>query len=132
VTEIEGLAFKGCTGLEHCLINENSNLVEIGEEAFAGCYCLRSFYVPKNVARIGANCFKECLSLFRLKFGSGDTLRRIVRDLTLDEALYDLGIIEISSLFGIEIDDDCSDLSFPLWISIADESSQLTLVRDFC
>jgi hypothetical protein len=51
-----------------------------------------------------------------------------VRDLTLDEALYDLGIIEISSLFGIEVDDDCLDLSFPLWISVPDESSQLTIV----
>jgi hypothetical protein len=128
VTEIEGFAFKGCTGLEHCLINQNSNLVEIGDEAFAGCRCLRSFYFPKKVARIGANCFRECHSLFRLKFGSGDTLSRIVRDLTLDEALDDLGIIEISSMFGIEVDDDCLDLSFPLWISVSDESSQLTIV----
>jgi hypothetical protein len=131
VTEIEGFAFKWCTGLEHCLINQNSNLIEIGEEAFAGCYCLRSFYFPKNVARIGANCFKECHSLFGLKFGSGDTVRRLVRDLTLDEAFDDLGIIEISSPFGIEVDDDFLDLSFPGWCSVTDESSQLTLVRDF-
>jgi hypothetical protein len=54
-----------------------------------------------------------------------------VRDLTLDEALDDLGIIEISGMFGIEVDDDFSDLSFPLWISVSDESSQLTLVRYF-
>jgi hypothetical protein len=131
VIEIEAFAFQGCIGLEHCLINQNSILVEIGEEAFAACHCLRSFYVPKNVARIGANCFKECHSLFGLKFGSGDTLRRIVRDLTLDETLDDLGIIEISSLFRMEVDNDVSDLSFPGWISVADESSPLTLAREF-
>jgi hypothetical protein len=55
-----------------------------------------------------------------------------VRDLTLDEALYDLGIIEIWGMFGIEVDDDCCDLSFPGWSSVTDESSELTLVRYLC
>jgi hypothetical protein len=131
VTEIDESAFKECIGLEECSIPKDAMLVRIGQEAFAGCSSLRSFYVPKNVERIGGNCFNKCPSLFRLKFGSGDTLKKIVRDKTLDEALEDLGFSEFSSLFRIEDENDCSDLSFPGWISVAGESSHLTLARDF-
>jgi hypothetical protein len=98
VCEIEEFAFKACTGLEECWVDRNALLVRMGEEAFAGCSCLRSFYVPKTVEEIGENCFKKCCSLFRLRFGSGDALKRIVRDTTLDEALEHLGVTEIWSL----------------------------------
>jgi hypothetical protein len=106
-------------------------LVKIGEEAFAGCSCLRSFYVPKSVEKIGENCFRECPSLSRLKFGSGDTLRRIVRDRTLAEAMEHLGFTETSSLFRIEVEEAGSDLALPGWIRLADEGSYVTLAPDF-
>jgi hypothetical protein len=100
-------------------------------EAFAECSSLISFGLPKTVEGIGENCFKKYLSLSRLKFGSGDSLKRIVRDLTLDEALEHLGVSVISSQFRIEVEDDCSDLSFPGWVSVVDERSHLTLAPDF-
>jgi hypothetical protein len=131
VTEIEESAFKDCIGLEDCWIHENALLTTIGQKAFAGCSCLRSFYVPKSVEEIGEKCFKKCASLSRLKFGSGDTLKRIVRTGTLDEALEHLGFTEISQLFRIEVEDDCTDLTFPGWVPVADEVSHLTLARDF-
>jgi hypothetical protein len=131
VIEIEEFAFKECFGLEECSSDKDAMLARIGEEAFAGCCSLRSFYVPKKVERIGENCFKKCPSLSRLKFGSGDTLKKIVRDRTLDEALEHFGFTEISSLFRIEVEDDVSDFSFPGWIPVGDESSPLTLARDF-
>jgi hypothetical protein len=130
VTEIDEFAFKDCIGVEEFSIHKDTMLVRIGEEAFAGCSSLRSFYVPKKVEAIGENCFSMCPSLSRLKFGSGDTLGRIVRDGALDEALEHLGVTEITRLFRIEVDEDGSDLSFPGWISVADGSSHLTLRPD--
>jgi hypothetical protein len=55
----------------------------------------------------------------------------MARDLILDEALEHLGSNEISTLFRIEVENDCSDLSFPGWISVADERLYLTLAQDF-
>jgi hypothetical protein len=130
VTEIEEFAFKDCFVLEECSIPRDAILTKIGE-AFAGCSCLRLFYVPKNAEGIEENFFTKCRSLFRLMLGSGDTLKRIMKNRTLDEVLENLGITEISSLFRIEVEEDGSDLSFPGWISVDDESSHLTLARDF-
>jgi hypothetical protein len=131
VAEIEALAFKECIGLEDCSIHEDAILMKIGQEAFAGCSCLRSFYVPKAIEGIGENCFKKCPSLSRLKFGSGDTLKKIVSRRTLDEALEHLGFTEVSRLFRIEVEDDDLDLLFPGWIRVAGDGSHLTLGRDF-
>jgi hypothetical protein len=131
VTEIEESAFQACIGLEECSIHKDAMLVRIGEEAFAGCCCLRSFYVPRNVEGIGENCFTKCLSLSRLKFGSGEALKRIVRDLTLNEVLDNLGFTDISNLFRIEVDEDGSDLEFPGWVPVADGNSHLVLAPDF-
>jgi hypothetical protein len=130
VIEIEESAFKDCIGLEECSIHRNAILVKIGQEAFAGCCCLRSFYVPKSVEGIEENCFKECPSLSLLEFGCGDTLKKIVGDTTLDEALEHLGFTEITSLFRIKIEEDDSTLSFPGWIHVADDGSHLILARD--
>jgi hypothetical protein len=130
VTEIEGSAFKDCIGLEECSIHKDAVLTAIGQEAFSGCSCLRSFYVPKNVGEIGENCFWNCPSLLRLNFGCGQTLKSLVRDLTLDESLEHLGVTEISGLFRIEMEEDVPDLSFPGWVYVTGESSQLTLTRD--
>jgi hypothetical protein len=131
VIEIDEFAFQECFGLEFCAIHENAMLLRIGNEAFAGCICLRSFYFPKKVERIGENCFGNCRSLSRLRFGSRDTLRKIVRDAALNESLEYLGFTEISHRFRIEVEDDGWDLSFPGWISVADEGSHLTLALQF-
>jgi hypothetical protein len=130
VTEIDESAFKDCIGLEDCSIHEDALLTKIGKEAFAGCYSLRSLYVPKNVREIGENCFRKCPSLFGLGFGSGETLKRMVRDATLDEALEHLGVIEISSLFQIEVDPHGPHVGLSGWIPVADASSQVTLALD--
>jgi hypothetical protein len=53
VREIEESAFKDCIGLEVYSIHKGSMLVRIGQAAFAGSFCPKSFYVPKSVERIG-------------------------------------------------------------------------------
>jgi hypothetical protein len=131
VSEIGEFAFKTCIGLEECSVDDVAILTKIGEEVFTGCSCLRSFYIPKNVERIGENCFKQCPSLFRLKFGSGDTLKKIVGAKTLDEALEHLGIPGIARIFRIEVEQDGTDLVFPGSIPVADDNSHLTLSRGF-
>jgi hypothetical protein len=52
-----------------------------------------------------------------------------VSERALDEALEYLGVMEITILFRIEVEDDVSDLSFPGWVSVADGDSNLTLAR---
>jgi hypothetical protein len=83
---IEESAFKGCIGLESCLVAQNSNLLRIENEAFSGCQSLRSFDIPESVEGIGEKCFQKCISLHRLRFVSGKSLKKFVGDLTLDEA----------------------------------------------
>jgi hypothetical protein len=121
-SEIEEFAFKECIGLEECPVTWEAILTKIEQEAFAGWISLRLSYVPKSVQRIGENCFRECPSLSRLRFGSEDTLKRIMGDTTLDEALKYLGFTEISSLIGMEVEEDVFDLSFPGRILVAGES----------
>jgi hypothetical protein len=130
LSEIEDFALKECIGLEYFRVPEDAILRKIGDEAFAGCTCLKFFYFPKNVESIGKNCFQKCPSLSRLRFGSGDTLKRIVGDTALDEALEHLGFSDIWGLFRIEVEEDVSDLSFPGWIPVANEGSHLTLASD--
>jgi hypothetical protein len=113
LSEIDDFAFKECIGLEYFRVEEDAILTKIGQELFAGCSSLGSFYVPKTVEEIGENCFKKCPSLSRLWFGSGDTLKSLVRDMTLDAALERLGVSDVSGLFRIEVDEDCADLMFP-------------------
>jgi hypothetical protein len=63
---------------------------------------------------------------------SGESLKKFVRDLTLDEALENLGFDEFSVVFRIkiEVDDGRIDLVFPGWSSVGDDLSHFTLVHD--
>jgi hypothetical protein len=103
---IEAAAFKGCTGLECCVVAESAKLMRIEKEAFAERCSLRAFYVPLNVDFMGENCFKSCVSLCRLRFGSGYSLKRLIDDSILDEVLETIGLGQISILLRIEMEDD--------------------------
>jgi hypothetical protein len=100
---IEEAAFNNCNGMESCTIPENANLQRIEKEAFSGCRSLRSFFIPPCVEAIGENCFHKCVSLRRLKFASNESLKKVIGDFTLDEALDSMGLNEIMSLLRIEI-----------------------------
>jgi hypothetical protein len=51
LSEIDESAFEECIGLEDCSLSENSILVKISQEAFAGCISLRLFYMFGRVLR---------------------------------------------------------------------------------
>jgi hypothetical protein len=112
------------------LIAENTILRRIEKEAFTECHSLKSFSVPKSVETIGEDCFKDCHSLSRLSFVSSDLLKQFVGDCTLDEALENIGLAEISTRFRIEIDERGACFEFPGWSSVAHGSSHLVLIQD--
>jgi hypothetical protein len=122
-------AFRKCDGLEQCLMDRDAALVRIEEKAFTDCRSLRSFDVPKSVARIGRKCFKRCRCLHQLTFGCTATLKRIIGDVILDEALDQIGFADISGLFRIEVNDEGVDLEFPGWISVGEGDSTLVLIQ---
>jgi hypothetical protein len=132
VAVIEKYAFEGCDGLESCSIDEDSSLVTIGYAAFAKCASLRSFAIPRRVGEISNGCFIGSMYLYRLKFKSSESLKRVVHDRSMDDALYELGVSTSSGLFEIEVEDGGVELQFPGWVSVpADERNlHLTLVRD--
>jgi hypothetical protein len=127
---IEEGSFEGCTELESCLIARDSSLVTISARAFAKCTSLRSFAIPQQVGEIGSNCFSECIYLCRLKFGSSESLKRILGDRSPVAALDEFGVIVNSSLFRIEIEDEGVELKFPGWDNIGEWNSQLSLAGD--
>jgi hypothetical protein len=133
VTILSESAFEGCRELESCLIDEDSSLVAIGATTFAKCTSLRSFSIPRRVEEIGRNCFNGCIHLDRLAFGSSESLKQVVGDRSLDEALDDFGVSANSSLFRIEVEDGGAEFEFPGWVSVpgGSEVLEVWLVRDF-
>lgn len=77
VTEIESLAFKGCSLLIEVTFAENSNLKSIGYDAFAECVVLLCVTIPKSVETIGENCFNNCLNLSEVRFEAASKLNSI-------------------------------------------------------
>jgi hypothetical protein len=129
---VEESSFEGCSELESCLIAENSSLVTIGARAFAGCTSLRFFHFPPQVREIGTHCFIGCIHLYQLEFPSSESLKTIVGDRSLDDALYEFGVSESSSLLRIEVEDGGVELEFAGWSSVSggdDGDFHLTLVR---
>jgi hypothetical protein len=112
------------------LIDKDSSLVAIGAKAFAKCASLRSFDVPPRVGNIGGSCFNRCTCLFRLKFASSESLKRVVGDRSLDDALEEFGLS--SGVIKIEVEDGGVEVKFPGWVSLpfGKGDLDLTLVRD--
>jgi hypothetical protein len=129
---IEERAFKGCSELESCFIANDSSLVMIGNRAFAKCTSLRSFSIPSLIESIGSQCFKKCIYLYRLKFNSSESVRRVICNRPLDNALYEFGVNANSGLFRIDVENGEIDLKFAGWISArSDEGAfDFSLVQD--
>jgi hypothetical protein len=79
-------------------MDENSLLVTIGARAFAKL-------IARRVERIGRGCFTGCMYLYRLRFGSSESLKRAIGDRSLDDALDELGVMGSSTLIRIDVDD---------------------------
>ena len=55
----------GCKDLTSIDLS-NTNIVNIGEDAFKGCVKLETIYFPKQVVNISGEAFLECLSLNKI------------------------------------------------------------------
>jgi hypothetical protein len=104
VTVIEKYAFEGCDGLESCSMDEDSSLVTIGYAAFANCASLKSFTIPRRVGEISNDCFIGCKYLYRLKFKSSESLKRVVGDRSMDDARDKLGVsLQVRGYSGLRL-----------------------------
>ena len=56
-------AFKGCVNLKTIIFEDESQLKEIGPNAFSECVSLETIEIPKSVTKIDASAFKGCKSL---------------------------------------------------------------------
>jgi hypothetical protein len=113
-------AFKGCSGLESCSIVQDGNLVRIEREAFSDCCSLRSFDVPVSVELIGDDCFKKCVSLYRLRFASVEVSKKFVSDLRVDESLERIGLDEIRTDLRVEFYDGGVNYELAGWSPVSD------------
>jgi hypothetical protein len=73
-----------------CWIAENANLVRIEKESFSECHWLRSLCFPKDVEVVSEDCFRKWFSVFQLRFVSAESLKRLVGDSPVDEAVENL------------------------------------------
>lgn len=73
---LEG-AFKNCNLLIETVISTNSQMTEIGDEAFSGCSSLEKFIVPQSVKTIGNRAFENCINLIDFGFEQGTIVEQI-------------------------------------------------------
>lgn len=80
---IDACAFNGCTNLAVVTFEQDSKLIEFGDEkidrsgAFAGCTSLKSIQIPANVEKIGIGTFKNCSQLSTVIFESNSCIGKI-------------------------------------------------------
>jgi hypothetical protein len=131
LTILEESSFEGCAELEFCLIDGNSKLITISGRALARCTSLRSFSIPQHVGEIGS--FSDCIHLYRLKFASSKSLKRIIASISLDDASWSFGVSPSPSLFRIDIEDGGEELNHPGWASLGscEGDVKLWFVREY-
>lgn len=96
VETIGAQAFSTCTNLKKITFDENSNLINIGEQAFYGCETLKTIAIPSNVTDIGSQCFYNCTNLKTISFADNSSLKTVG-----SQAFAKSGITEISLPDGV-------------------------------
>lgn len=61
VTEIEGMAFKGCKDLKTVVMHDSTKV--IGDYAFMDCTKLEKVNLPLNMERLGRSAFFNCVNM---------------------------------------------------------------------
>lgn len=111
VTMISSGLFKNMTTLTAVYFEEGRQVeLVIGDEAFAGCYNLKTIELPEGTTSIGEEAFDSCTSL--LSFTLPSTL------LSMGEwAFYGCNIIEIANKSALDMDDysDYADIAEKAW-----------------
>ena len=66
ITQIPWAFLYGCTSLEEVAFGDDSQITEIGKEAFRNCTNLKRVEIPNNVTSFGNSCFNGCNSLITM------------------------------------------------------------------
>ena len=77
VTVIRNKAFYWCRKLKSVVFPDDSQLGEIGDEAFDGCNSLQSIDIPDSVTTIGQYAFCDCTNLESVLFTDQSCLQKI-------------------------------------------------------
>jgi hypothetical protein len=72
-----GRQFKNNKNIKHVVFEKDSQITEIGTDAFSGCSNLESIDIPGIVTNLGSNCFNGCTNLKSVSFGSNSQLKNI-------------------------------------------------------
>jgi len=72
VKKIGANAFGNCANLNDVQFSGESELTEIGAQAFSGCQMLFTFTLPEKVENIGANAFYNCIRLVNFRNLAGN------------------------------------------------------------
>ena len=83
ITRIGAYAFRQCgdmhtnSGLVNVIFDSESQLKLIDHDAFAGCYAIREFELPREVETIGENAFYDDWCIKKFTFQEGSRLKSI-------------------------------------------------------
>ena len=77
VAVIRRRAFKYCSKLRSVIFPSDSQLIEIGVDAFYECISLESIVIPDSVTIIGKSAFSSCKNLKSVTFSDKSSLREI-------------------------------------------------------
>lgn len=83
ITRIGAYAFRQCgdmhtnSGLVNVIFDSESQLKLIDHDAFAGCYAIREFELPREVETIGENAFHDDWCIKKFTFQEGSRLKSI-------------------------------------------------------
>lgn len=67
VDTISDSAFKDCENLKELSFKKPNNIKSIGANAFRNCISLETFTIPQNIDNISPGCFYNCLSLKKVE-----------------------------------------------------------------
>ena len=107
ITRIGAYAFRWCgdmytnSGLVNVIFDSESQLKLIDHDAFAGCYAIREFELPREVETIGENAFYDDWCIKKFTFQEGSRLKSIggnafhcnssLQSLTLPSSVTNIG-----------------------------------------
>lgn len=74
IVEIGDAAFAECENLEEINFGKSNQLKRIGEKAFSHCYAIKNVEIPASVEYIGEDAFRECNRLQTVTFEKNSKL----------------------------------------------------------
>ena len=112
VISIGNGAFYGCSNLSEIIIDDDSNLVTLGEDAFRGTGIV-SLILPGKVETIGNRCFMNCMNMVTVEI-KGNNLKTIGQQAWAESYLRSISIPGSVTNIDSTAFHDCSNLNIIL------------------